>query len=122
MQTTLYQGQVRPRPPRNRSQAHPGIQPLSTFTHRTQRFQRLPAALGEPPYHYLLETSLPNIGSAEKIVFHTVGDTGGIKNSEYQADVAKAMKGDLNKPEGQAPDFFFHLGDVVYYNGEIDKY
>lgn len=122
MQTTLYQGQVRPRPPRNRSQAHPGVHPLSPFTHRTQRFQRLPAALGEPPYHYLLETSLPRIGSAKKIVFHTVGDTGGIKNSEYQADVAKAMKGDLIKPAGQVPDFFFHLGDVVYYNGEIDKY
>jgi hypothetical protein len=38
----LLQGAVRPRPSRNRSQAHPGVQPLSSLTHRTQRFQPLP--------------------------------------------------------------------------------
>lgn len=117
----LRQGQVSPRPPRKRSQAYPGVHPLSTLTHRTQRFQPLPPPLGDPPYHYSLETSLPEIGSAKKIVFHTVGDTGGIKDADYQADVATKMKGDLNKAAG-ATDFFYHLGDVVYYNGEIDKY
>ena len=120
MQTTLQAGQVRPRPPRKRSQAHPGIHPISAFTHRTQRFQPLPPALGEPPYHYQLATSVSGIGDAKKIVFHTVGDTGGIKNSDYQADVARSIKGDLNSAE--PPVFFYHLGDVVYYNGEIEKY
>ncbi len=122
----LHSGQVRPRPPKRGSQAHTGIQPISPFTHRTQRFQPLPAALGEPPYHYDLESSVPGIGAAAqksgKIVFHTVGDTGGIKNGDYQSAVASAMKGDLNKPGGAAPNFFYHLGDVVYYNGQIEMY
>src|SRR4030081_3746278 len=32
------------------------------------------------------------------------------------------MKSDLNKPEDSAPSFFYHLGDVVYYNGQITDY
>ena len=32
------------------------------------------------------------------------------------------MKGDLNRPKGEAPQFFYHLGDVVYYNGQISEY
>ena len=55
-------------------------------------------------------------------MFHTVGDTGGVKNPDYQAHVATAMKGDLNKPPGSAPSFFYHLGDVVYFNGQIGEY
>jgi hypothetical protein len=122
----IREGAVRPRPPQMRSQAHTGIQPLSPFTHRTQRFQPLPPPLGEPPYHYDLETAVPGIGKiatdAGKLVFHVVGDTGGIKHPEYQMNVARSMKQDLNKEEGERPNFFYHLGDVIYYNGEIDKY
>ena len=122
----LQSGAVRARPPRNRSQAHPGVHPLSPLTHRTQRFQPLPPPLGEPPYHYDLQSSLPDIsrktGKTGSIVFHTVGDTGGVKNADYQAAVAKAMKGDLNLVADQVPDFFYHLGDVVYFNGQISDY
>ncbi len=32
------------------------------------------------------------------------------------------MKGDLNKPADKAPQFFYHLGDVVYFNGQIADY
>jgi hypothetical protein len=122
----LLSGNVRPRPKKGSSQIHSGVSPLSPFTHRTQRFQPLPAPLGEPPYHYDLESASPGIGKAAaqhgKIVFHTTGDTGGVKNSDYQAHVAAAMKGDLNLGPGKAPDFFYHLGDVVYYNGEVKEY
>lgn len=116
---------TRTRPPKGRAQAHTGIQPLSAFTHRTQRFQPLPEPLGEPPYHFALETAIPGIGKKaaklNKIVFHTCGDTGGIKHPEYQRGVADAMKGDLLKKD-QSPTFFYHLGDVIYYNGQIDDY
>jgi calcineurin-like phosphoesterase family protein len=122
----LLQGAVRPRPPLKRSQAHSGIQPLSPLTHRTQRFQALPEPLGEPPYHYDLETSIPGISKKTegigKLVFHVVGDTGGIKHPEYQRGVAAAMKSDLNQVDEDRPRFFYHLGDVIYYNGEVDKY
>ena len=120
------QGSIRPRPPRHRSQAHGGIQPLSALTHRTQRFQQLPAPLGEPPYHYDLETAVPGIGDEAKklgqLVFHTVGDTGGVKDAHFQSAVATAMKGDLLRREAERPAFFYHLGDVVYFNGEHDQY
>jgi acid phosphatase type 7 len=122
----LQEGAVRPRPPLHRSQSHTGIHPLSPLTHRTQRFQPLPPALGEPPYHYDLETAVPDIGKvardAGKLVFHVVGDTGGIKHPEYQMSVAKSMKEDLNKDANERPNFFYHLGDVIYYNGELNKY
>ncbi len=125
-QTSALQGSVRPRPPRNRSQATPGVHPLPALTHRTQRFQPLPPPLGEPPYHFDLETVLPGFGQTArelgKMVLHCVGDTGAIKDASFQADVAAAMKGDLLLPEAERPRFFYHLGDVVYYNGEIADY
>lgn len=124
--TPLHQGQVPPRPPRNSAQAHPGVHPLSAFTQGSQKFQPLPDPLAPPPFHYDLETALPGItaqaATAGKLVFHTVGDTGGIKSPDYQAHVAAAMKGDLNLPVGAAPSFFYHLGDVVYYNGQVADY
>ena len=100
--------------------------PVSAFGHGSQKFQPLPDPLLPPPYHYDLEMAIPGIGDQArqlgKIVFPTVGGTGGVKNLDYQAHVASAMKGDLNKPAGSAPDFFYHLGDVVYYNGQISEY
>lgn len=122
----LRQGQVLPRPPRNSSQAHGGVYPLSTVTHGSQKFQPLPDPMRNPPYHYDLESAIPGVTEKAqqqgKIVFHTVGDTGGVKNPDYQASVAAAMKGDLNKGDGSAPEFFYHLGDVIYYNGQISEY
>ncbi len=122
----LAQGQVRVRPPRNKSQAHAGVAPLTPFSHGSQKFQTLPEPIGQPPYHYELSTALPNIDAevaqAGKLVLHVMGDTGGIKSPEFQASVASAMKGDLNKPEAERPRFFYHLGDVVYYNGQIEDY
>jgi len=121
----LLPGVVAPRPPKGSSQVYRGIQPLSPFA-VAQRFQPLPAPLGTPPYHFNLETLLPGIGqmtaNAGKIVFHTVGDTGGIKQSDYQMSIAAAMKNDLRQAAPERPAFFYHLGDVVYYNGEIKEY
>src|ERR1019366_4159638 len=120
----LQPGSARPRPPRGKAQAHPGVSPLSV--HSDTKFEPLPNPLGLPPYHYDLEIVVPGITALAKkqghLVFHTVGDTGGIKNSDYQAAVAAQMKGDLNLPPATRPQFFYHLGDVVYYNGEIADY
>ena len=122
----LAQGQVRVRPPRNKSQAHGGVAPLTPFSQGSQKFQTLPEPIGQPPYHFELSTVLPSIeadvAAAGKLVLHTAGDTGGIKSPQFQASVAGAMKGDLNKPAKEKPQFFYHLGDVVYYNGQIEDY
>ena len=120
----LLQGQARPRPPKGKAQAHPGVHPLTTYSDR--HFEPLPRPIGQPPYHFDLENVIPGITQKAhdlgQLVFHTVGDTGGIKNADYQAAVAAAMKGDLNNEEAERPQFFYHLGDVVYYNGQVDDY
>ena len=61
---------------------------------------------------------------AGSIVFHSVGDTGGIKEPSKQFAVADAMANDLSGKTWQAgrPAFFFHLGDVVYYLGQERYY
>lgn len=119
----LLPGQVPSRPP-GKSQSHPGVHPLSPLASR-QTFQPLPKPLADPPYHYELESVIPGITAQAAanghLVFHCAGDTGGIKNGDYQMSVAAAMKTDLNSADAP-PSFFYHLGDVVYYNGEIDKY
>jgi hypothetical protein len=126
MESILKQGAVHARPEQKRSQSFSGIQPLSPLTVATQLFQPLPPPIGLPPYHYDLGDAIPGIADQAvkngKIIFHTVGDTGGINYAEYQKIVTTAMKSDLNLPIAQRPSFFFHLGDVVYFNGEPSKY
>jgi len=126
MEQVLIQGAVHARPQDKRSQSHAGIQPLSPLTAFTQLFQPLPVPIGPPPYHYELGTAIPGINDLAanngRIIFHTVGDTGGISYPQNQKRVATAMKTDLLLPMAQRPSFFFHLGDVVYYNGEPSKY
>lgn len=121
----LQPGQARPRPPVGKAQSHSGVQPLSSYA--DTHFEPLPKPLGEPPYHFDLQTVVPDIADIarkyKKLVFHAVGDTGGIKNSDYQAAVATQMKSDLvDKPASDQPRFFYHLGDVVYYNGQVNDY
>jgi len=58
------------------------------------------------------------IQNAGKITFHTVGDTGGIHNPQFQFAVADAMTDDLT---GGA-SFWYHLGDVVYFFGQEQYY
>jgi hypothetical protein len=105
-----------------KSQAFTGPKAISSLTHRTQRFQPLPEPLGEPPYHYDLATAVDLAGDLDSLTFHVVGDTGGVKVADRQFHVAEAMKEDLKLPPSQAPKFFYHLGDVVYFNGELDQY
>jgi hypothetical protein len=115
----------------HRSQAHGGIHPLNSFIHRTQQFEALPLPLGLPPYHLDLAPLYndPAFGDLKslteksgKLIFHVTGDTGGVKNGIPQTKVADAMAEDLQGQELDRPQFFYHLGDVVYFNGEHDQY
>jgi len=68
---------------------------------------------------------IAKIKAAGQIVFHSVGDTGGIKEPSKQFAVADAMAsetgGGKTWPSGR-PAFFYHLGDVVYYLGQERYY
>jgi hypothetical protein len=68
-------------------------------------------------------TEIAAIKNAKKIVFHTVGDTGGIRDgSAQQTLIAEAMEADFSGNRDEQPAFFYHLGDVVYYNSEVENY
>ncbi len=114
------------RPSKNRSQAYKGTPSPEILAQWARKLQPLPAPVGKPPYHYHLETVLPGIGkmaeAAGKIVFHTVGDTGPYLYGSNLADVVRAMKADLEKPAGEAPSFFYNLGDLVYTHGRYEEY
>lgn len=56
------------------------------------------------------------------MVFHTVGDTGGIYQGEYQQLVAEVMEEDFLSETKSKPSFFYHLEDVVYFRGEASSY
>lgn len=58
------------------------------------------------------------IQNSGKIVFHTVGDTGGIHAPQFQFAVGDAMADD----SGSGAAFWYHLGDVVYYFGQDQYY
>lgn len=70
------------------------------------------------------QNTVDMITKSGKLVFHTVGDTGGVKEPSKQFAVADAMAEDLagKTYEGGRPAFFYHLGDVVYYLGQERYY
>lgn len=68
-------------------------------------------------------TEIAAIKKADKIVFHTTGDGGGVRDGAAQETlVAEAMEEDFSSDRADSPAFFYHLGDVVYYNGEPENY
>jgi hypothetical protein len=97
-------------------------------THPNQPFRPLPQPTAHSPYHLALDQVLPAdhiaaIQASEHVVFHIVGDTGGIKAPQEQQIVSMHMESDCEVSDpATRPAFFYHLGDVVYYYGEASEY
>lgn len=100
---------------------------------RRSPFQPLPAPTGSAPYRMALSSVLSMVDMAQieasgKLVFHTVGDTGGVASGRTvaglrQVPVVDSMKADFDRPNpADVPAFFLHLGDVVYFKGEAENY
>jgi hypothetical protein len=93
-----------------------------------QSNEPIPAPRVRPPVmdlsSVLPAAALSAINAAGKLVFHCVGDTGGVVKPDPQLAVADAMVADLAKKTYATglPAFFFHLGDVVYYFGQQQYY
>jgi 3',5'-cyclic AMP phosphodiesterase CpdA len=90
------------------------------------RFQPLPPFNGDR-FDLALESILPGVTEeaerAGALVFHALGDTGGIHGNETQTAVACAMQNQIARADqNHKPRFLFHLGDVVYLNGESSQY
>jgi hypothetical protein len=61
--------------------------------------------------------------SAKTLVFHAIGDSGGIHGDDVQGAVAEAMEAQIKSANApHKPAFLYHLGDVVYFNGQSELY
>src|SRR5258708_30028097 len=83
----------------------------------------LPLPPRPPGNLYLdLETILPGVTKRidinPKLVFHSVGDTGGIHGTETQESLAKVMQAQIAAAD--PPAFLYHLGDLVYFNRQSE--
>jgi hypothetical protein len=79
------------------------------------------------PLDIILPEADAKIEKGKAMVFHAVGDTGGIKGTETQEGLAAVMVQQItdsraNGQPGEEPLFFYHLGDVVYFNGMSTDY
>lgn len=84
-----------------------------------QPFKPLPAPTGPSPYRLRL-TDVTGPLDPHVLAFHCLGDSGGIRDPHPQIDVAAALIADLN--DQPRPAFLYHLGDVVYFNGDESEY
>src|SRR5580658_1134366 len=89
-----------------------------------QATEAVPAPWKTPPVISLSDvigaSASQEIQNAGNIVFHSAGDTGGVKEPSHQFAVADAMAADIGSGSYGTgrPAFFYHLGDVVYYFGQ----
>jgi hypothetical protein len=96
--------------------------------HPHQPWRDLPPPTGFPPFRMSLDTILDDatrqvIEENGKMVFHSVGDTGGVNTPTYIEGVTRFMENDVKMTDPpDRPSFFYHLGDVVYYDGESANY
>ena len=60
--------------------------------------------------------------AAGRLVFHSVGDTGGIHGTATQDAIATAMEQQITAGGAGAASFFYDLGDVIYFNGQSTLY
>jgi hypothetical protein len=94
----------------------------------SQPWRDLPPPTGLPPFRMdlasiLAAETLNEITSSGILVFHAVGDTGGVNTPTQIENVATYMESDFTLADVTArPTFFYHLGDVVYYDGELANY
>lgn len=97
-------------------------------TNAAQPWRDLPAPTGQPPFRMSLENilapqSIASINNSGTMVFHAVGDTGGVNTPTPIENVTRYMESDFGSTDITThPSFFYHLGDVVYYDGELPNY
>lgn len=91
-------------------------------------FQPLPKPTGKAPFHLDIKTVITpaeyaEISQSKRMIFHTVGDVGGVKSPADQQIVADHMEMQVDKINtANNPSFFYIIGDVVYYYGSSKEY
>lgn len=82
-----------------------------------EAFCPLPAPTGKPPFR-ATPAELGIADPTDKLVFHVLGDSGGIVDAIPQEAVAAAMVADLTS----GAEFAYHVGDLAYYNGDAAQW
>jgi hypothetical protein len=116
----------------------PGASLAQRAAPRNTKFEPIPALFAQGrngPFRMdlgeiLTADEIREITDAGSVSFHCVGDTGGVKNPEPQKLVERGLEQSLHtgniapslRGASMAPSFCYHLGDVIYYNGEVTEY
>jgi hypothetical protein len=95
-----------------REQLHRVVTPAATET-----FKPLPPPTGKLPFH----ATPADLGfkDASPLTFFVLGDSGGIVDAEPQNNVSNAMQA---AAPGAGPAFVYHVGDIIYFNGDEADY
>jgi hypothetical protein len=98
----------------------------AAFVAHPQPAQPLPPPTGAAPFRLELSAVIGAEAAAAieqrgSLTFHAVGDTGGVKSPEPQEIVTTWMEHDFDAVD-PPPSFFYHLGDVVYFEGARSSY
>jgi hypothetical protein len=92
----------------------------------TMRFlpvPQAPPALLKVPFSLFDPVASAAATAAGKLVFHCVGDTGGIHGTATEEAIAVGMEQQItDAAAGDAASFFYNLGDVIYFNGQSTLY
>jgi hypothetical protein len=72
----------------------------------------------------IIPSKTKTVIDTDSLVFHAVGDTGGIHGDDVEKAIAKAMDQQISAPGDNklVPIFYYNLGDVVYFNGQSSLY
>src|SRR5262245_54112737 len=71
------------------------------------------------PLRVIIPKAAAAAQQSEKLVFHVIGDSGGVHGDDIQVAVAEAMEGQVKSAqEPNKPSFLYHVGDVIYFNGQ----
>jgi acid phosphatase type 7 len=95
--------------------AHEQLQKLQVPA-SSEATAKLPTPTSPPPFR----ATPADLGFSDStpITFFVVGDSGGIKDPDPQNNVSNAMQAET----GTKPAFVYHVGDLVYFNGDETDY
>src|SRR5215475_10136432 len=75
------------------------------------------------PLSVIIPKEAAAVAKAGKLVFHVIGDSGGIHGDDVQVAVAEAMEHQIKSaPDADRAAFLYHVGDVIYFNGQSELY
>ena len=83
---------------------------------------KMPASLSYDLVRAIGQAGIDRIIKADKMVFHSVGDTGDINHTGITKDLSDQMESQFSDTDLDRHSFFYHFGEVVYYNGESTDY